>query len=265
MFEKANVDESVDCDTYAIVYNHWPSPFTLNLTSIDEQIDEFKKIKKNSTEMLKFELKSENDAHAKEVPVVDIFKFITEHYHGLVISGSDDSCVFDRRKPYLDKTLLPLIRSLLSIDFPMFGICFGAQAIVSAHYGDAVMSTMKKQNKLDEFGYTRLRTLKQDEILRDVPSEFVSGSYHSDCFVLKEGESIIGGDNWYSQAFHIPGKRAYGVQFHPEYDKEIVDECLEDVKVIYGIDTPVFLDANEPDMQVGRTMARNFINLSLNK
>jgi GMP synthase-like glutamine amidotransferase len=188
-------------------------------------------------------------------------EYIEDHYDCLAISGSDDSTMNDKL-PYL-KILLPLIRKCVTKrNFPVFGICFGAQAICRALKGDSGVSTMKAQGKGHEYGFLRYTMLRRNVLFDGVADQFISTAYHGDCFLLDEDEKLVTSDYWDNQAFQIKDRKCFGVQFHPEFPKEFSVQMFEDLANILP-EAHIVKDASSADLEPGRCIARNFVKVIL--
>jgi GMP synthase-like glutamine amidotransferase len=246
----------VSSDIFAIKYDHWPIDNSdLSLVLVDEYL------KRNREQFLKGE-NVERLTTDERLPSVDaIMEYIEEHYDALAISGSDDSTMNDNL-PYL-KILLPLIRKCVTKrNFPVFGICFGAQAIIRALKGDNAVSTMKKQNKGPEYGFLRYHMLRPNVLFDGVEDRFISTAYHGDCFLLDNDEKLVTSDYWDNQAFQIKDRKCFGVQFHPEFPKEFSVEMFNDLAKMEP-NAKIVKDATSADLEPGRCIARNFVKVIL--
>jgi len=242
----------VGADVFAIKYDHWPIDNSdLSLVLVDEYL------KKNRDHFLKGE-HVDRLVEEERLPSVDaILSYIEEHYDAIAISGSDDSTMNDNL-PYL-KILLPLIRKCVTKrDFPVFGICFGAQAIIRALKGDNAVSTMKKQGKDHEYGFLQYKMLRPNILFEGVKDNFISTAYHGDCFLLDEEEKLVTSNYWDNQAFQIKDRRCFGVQFHPEFPKEFSIQMFDDLAKV-NKEAYIVKDAPSPDLEPGRCIARNYI------
>ena len=127
---------------------------------------------------------------------------------GLVLSGgspriSDTDMELGKTSDYLDKA-----------DFPILGICVGAQ-FMARHFGGKTGSADSP-----EYGKAELEVLEEDDLFEEVPKKFTVWESHND--EIKElGEELIllaSSENCPIQAFKHREKRFYGLQFHPEVD-----------------------------------------------
>jgi GMP synthase-like glutamine amidotransferase len=104
---------------------------------------------------------------------------------------------------------IDLLRRAHDAGVPLFGICFGAQAITTALGGRV------EKAPAHEIGWYRYDS--------DVPDVVAPGpwfTWHGDRCILPAGVSELARNDLCSQAFRIG--RTVGVQFHPEATKDLV-------------------------------------------
>jgi len=109
-------------------------------------------------------------------------------------------------------------------DLPILGVCLGSQ-ILAAAAGSRVY-----RGPSQEIGWHPV-TLNddglRDPVLGALPAEAMVYHWHGDTFDLPPGATRLASSSLYeNQAFRI-GRRAYGVQFHPEITVEMVDDWVE--------------------------------------
>ncbi|GAA0532141.1 type 1 glutamine amidotransferase [Halorubrum ejinorense] len=131
-------------------------------------------------------------------------------FDGVVISGSQTS-VYDDRDWIHEAT--EWVRRVHRSDVPILGICWGHQFLAQALGGRvADMGAY-------ELGYERIERVGEDPLLEGVPETFTSFETHSDRVVeLPAGAATLARNDNGVQAFRVGS--TYGVQFHPEYDRE---------------------------------------------
>lgn len=107
---------------------------------------------------------------------------------------------------------------------PVLGLCLGSQLLARA-LGGTVSRAPRK-----EIGFYRVRTLPQartDAVFGEAPSDFVAFHWHGDAFSLPPGAVPLAGSTMTPlQAFRY-GSRAWGVQFHPEMNEELLRAFIE--------------------------------------
>ena len=100
------------------------------------------------------------------------------------------------------------------------GICFGAQLLAEALGG----KIFPNDNK--EIGWHEVSLNRQGRksfLFQDVPSSFVTFHWHSDHFSLPDDcTRLASSQPTENQAFVCSGRPAVGLQFHPEYTREMV-------------------------------------------
>jgi GMP synthase (glutamine-hydrolysing) len=134
-------------------------------------------------------------------------------YDGIVISGSQ-TAVYDDHDWIHELT--EWFRRAHAADVPTLGICWGHQFIAQALGGRVV--DMGEY----ELGYETIERRGEDPVFRDVPRRFTSFETHSDRVAeLPAGATTLARNRFGVQAFRLGS--AYGVQFHPEYDRETAE------------------------------------------
>ena len=123
---------------------------------------------------------------------------------GVIISGSPCS-VNSNGSPDIDL-------AEISKDFPILGICYGAQ-LIAKKYGGCVENSGTR-----EYGRAKLNIVAQDHIFEGVTDGSTVWMSHGDSIThLPAGSTLIGStDSLVNAAFSMNGGRVYGFQFHPE-------------------------------------------------
>ena len=131
-------------------------------------------------------------------------------FDGVVISGSQTS-VYDDYDWIHEAT--ELVRRVHRAGIPVLGICWGHQLLAQALGGRVVdMGT-------HELGYEQIVRLGADPLFEGIPAEFTSFETHGDRVAeLPSGAVTLARNDYGIQAFRMD--HTYGVQFHPEYDRE---------------------------------------------
>jgi GMP synthase-like glutamine amidotransferase len=142
-----------------------------------------------------------------------------ERWSAVLITGSA-ACLPDGNVPWADG-VLALVRAAASVELPVFGVCFGHQAIAAAIAGPDAVRKMRRP----EVGF--------QSITVDDPSDPVVGGLapRFRVFVSHEDEVVDGSpglvtlahsDACASHALRVEGLPIWGVQFHAEMD--LVDQ-----------------------------------------
>ncbi|HTT92927.1 MAG TPA: glutamine-hydrolyzing GMP synthase [Acidimicrobiales bacterium] len=134
-------------------------------------------------------------------PVAEI---VARRPTALVLSGGPES-VYAEGAPTADP-------ALFSAGIPVLGICYGLQAMAVA-LGGEVGRTDK-----GEFGRTEANTGAGSELLSGLPSRLTVWMSHRDAVVRAPAgfRGTASTDGAAIAAFEDPGRRLYGVQWHPE-------------------------------------------------
>ena len=134
-------------------------------------------------------------------------------YDGVVLSGSQTSVYEDRDWIH---DLTSWVRDLHRADVPVLGICWGHQFLAQSLGGRVV--DMGEH----ELGYRTVERRGEDPLFTDVPSSFTAFQTHSDRVAeLPPGAVELARNGFGVQAFRHGAR--YGVQFHPEYDRETAE------------------------------------------
>lgn len=113
------------------------------------------------------------------------------------------------------------IPSLLEAAVPFFGICYGHQVLAKAGGGKVGFHSRGL-----EIGTTQIRLLADradDPLFASLPKRFWVHATHSQTVLRLPPGAVHLAENDYEphHAFRLGGS-AWGVQFHPEYDREIM-------------------------------------------
>lgn len=139
---------------------------------------------------------------------------------GVIVLGGAMGANDDTRYPFLTE-LKRFMATLVEQEKPLLGICLGGQ-LLSAATGGVVTS-----NANGEKGTYSIMLTDEggaDPLLRGVGQAFISFQWHNDSFSIPEqGVRLAFTESCHNQAFRI-GSRAWGLQFHPEVNHEIVRE-----------------------------------------
>jgi GMP synthase (glutamine-hydrolysing) len=176
-------------------------------------------------------------------------------HDGVVISGSQTS-VYDDRGWIAD--LEAWFRGVHEAGVPVLGICWGHQFLARALGGRVV--DMGEY----ELGYRTVERVADDPLFAGIDREFTAFQTHSDRVeALPPGAVELARNDYGVQAFRVGA--SYGVQFHPEYDREtaewvtrnkdLPDERIE--AVLAGI-----TDGAVADAAVARRVFDNFLALA---
>ncbi len=138
-------------------------------------------------------------------------------YDGVVVSGSQTS-VYDDHDWIHEAT--EWLRRVHAADMPVLGVCWGHQFIAQALGGRVV--DMSEH----ELGYREVNQVGTDPLFEGLPERFTTFETHSDRVAeLPPGAKTLARNNAGIQAFRVGS--AWGVQFHPEYDRQTAEWVIE--------------------------------------
>jgi GMP synthase (glutamine-hydrolysing) len=159
---------------------------------------------------------------------------------GAVVTGS--SALVSDREPWSERTAAWLADAVRA-ETPLLGICYGHQLLAHALGGEVARNPRGR-----EIGTIELRTLepaRRDPLLSVLADGDLSQATHVESVVrLPPGAVLLAGSAGDPhQAFSV-GRRAWGLQFHPEFDAGIVRGYLRaraDEAAAEGLDPQALL------------------------
>ena len=145
--------------------------------------------------------------------------------YALILSGGPAS-VYADDAPHVDPRIFEL-------GIPTLGICYGMQ-LMAQELGGRVDRT-----GVSEFGKTELHA-EESRLLKDTPSEQTVWMSHRDSVVAPPKGALVvaGSPSTPIGAFEAPGRKLYGVQFHPEvvhtpHGMQVLKNFLYDLSLIH--------------------------------
>lgn len=173
---------------------------------------------------------------------------------GVVVTGSSASVT--ERAPWMLR-VEEYLRTLVERRVPTFGICFGHQLLGQALGGEVVKNPLGR-----EIGTVELDVVGEDPLIDGAPPRFTVNATHVDTvFTLPPGARLLARTEREPHAMVRFGEAAWGVQFHPEMDAEVVRNYLaerRDVVAREGLD-PDRLLAAAGDADAGRAVLVRFL------
>jgi len=132
-----------------------------------------------------------------------------------VITGSSSSVT--ERAPWMLRAEA-LIRGIEKARVPLLGICFGHQMIAQALGGDVT-----KNPRGREIGTVRLERVADDPVFAGLPRSFDVNATHVDAVAkLPPNAEVLATTSLDPVAAFRVGDRVRAVQFHPEFDADVM-------------------------------------------
>ena len=143
---------------------------------------------------------------------------------GVIITGSH-AMVTDEHLWSLD--VEEWIRQATKHPVGVLGICYGHQLIGKALGGKSNFNPNGK-----EIGTVTIFTnpqVKEDPLFKDAPATFNANVTHlQSVLTLPEGAEMLGYNSHDNHQIVRYGPQIWGVQFHPEYDVEIINSYIDE-------------------------------------
>lgn len=179
-----------------------------------------------------------------------------EDYSGAVLSGSP--CMVTQGLDWSEEAA-NWVQLAVDQSLPLLGICYGHQLIAHALGGRVGPST--KGREIGSVAVTRCSAATQDPLWEEVPARHFQQTTHSEAVLELPAHALrlatTGLDE--NHAFRI-GERTWGVQFHPEFDAEIMRSYIDersDALRTDGLD-PVVLREGVRDCPWGAKLLKRF-------
>ena len=153
-------------------------------------------------------------------PLPDPKTEYADSYAGSVVFGGPMSANDDQTLPFIQEEL-DWISIAIESGKPYLGICLGAQLLARA-LGATVAP---HPQELREIGYAPIQPVASTT-LAELQQVY---HWHKEGFELPQGATLLAtGEVFPNQAF-VYGDAAYGVQFHPEITRTMIDRWTEKV------------------------------------
>ncbi len=147
--------------------------------------------------------------------------------------------------PYLEKLRL-FTAGALRRDFPVLGLCLGAQ-MMSRAAGSRV-----HRGRNGEMGWWEVHFTGEgleDRVLEGIESPLEVFHWHEDSFDLPPGAVLLGKSGRCPHQIIRIGEKSYGFQFHPEVDREIIVNWIN----TYRAEVENMIGPGGPEMLIRQT------------
>ncbi|HEY8155110.1 MAG TPA: glutamine amidotransferase [Myxococcota bacterium] len=180
-------------------------------------------------------------------------------FAGVVVTGS--SAMVSHREPWSERAAAWLAGAVRA-GTPVLGICYGHQLL--AHGLGGRVGPNPRGREIGSVEIALCAAARGDPLFGPLPERLRMQATHVEAVLeLPAGARLLGAsDGDPHQAFAI-GERAWGVQFHPEFDADVVRGYLaarRELLLAEGLD-PDALTAAASDSPHGRTLLRRFAGL----
>jgi GMP synthase (glutamine-hydrolysing) len=176
---------------------------------------------------------------------------------GYIVTGSGSS-VTERADWMLaaSEQLVDLVR----VGAPVLGICFGHQLLAQGFGGEVTRNPLGR-----EMGTVTAHVIKDDPLFFGADSLRVNMSHLDSVLRLPEEAQLLAKTPGEPHAAVRFGARAWGVQFHPEFDAVVMSDYIRERREALrndGID-PDLLTAAVEDTPAGRAVLQRFIDVAI--
>jgi len=178
-----------------------------------------------------------------------------DNFTHLIISGSEASAKDDSE---WTEELTELIRYFIKKEKKILAICYGHQFLAR------VLSGKESVFKLPvpEYGHSKV-TLKTHKLFKNISSPICLQLHYDAVRNLPDDIEVIAENATCIQAIEYKDMDVYGLQFHPEFDKEVAGYFFEQVKKSDPKFENFFRNEAPDDriLEQNRLFIRNFLGL----
>jgi len=144
---------------------------------------------------------------------------------GIIITGSH--AMVTQEHPWSLK-IEEFIKELIKFEIPLLGICYGHQLLAKSL--GAKVNFHPNGMELGSVNISTTKESKSDPIFKHLPTDFDVHVVHAQSALTLPKNAVLLASNDFEKnhAFKI-GANAWGVQFHPEYDANIMKAYISEV------------------------------------
>jgi len=141
----------------------------------------------------------------------------------LILTGSEASIV--ERHPWVEGEV-QFVRAALRQGFPILGSCYGHQLLALALGGPERV----RRSPRPEIGWLPIRIEHKSAILGEAGTAYAFSSHFDEVIGLGSEFRVLASTAGCAvQAFELPGRPVWGIQFHPEMDIPAAREFLANI------------------------------------
>lgn len=168
------------------------------------------------------------------------------------------------------KEELQIVKEIIKLHIPYFGVCLGMQILVKTAGGDVFPNKIKEIGCRDSAGsYYEVELTADgmdDTIFNGINSTFKIFQLHGETVALKDNMKLLGiGKHCKNQIVKI-GNCAYGIQGHPEVTETMLREWLAEDSMFDKYDKNAILkdcrDSQEEYESNGLRLINNFLDIA---
>jgi GMP synthase (glutamine-hydrolysing) len=178
----------------------------------------------------------------------------SERFAGVIVTGSASSVT--ERLPWILRAEEYLARAV-ELSHPVLGICFGHQLL-----GQALGGLVERNPRGREMGTVKLAIEQDDPILDRSITPALAQATHVDAVTrLPARARVLATTALDPHAALRFGPRAWGVQFHPEFDARVMSEYIETRRALLLEEgrNPAAMLAGITPAEAGRVVLERFV------
>jgi GMP synthase (glutamine-hydrolysing) len=143
--------------------------------------------------------------------------------HGVILTGSH--AMVSHHEPW-SEAVAAWLPGIVAAEVPLLGICYGHQLLAHAFGGE--VGDHPEGKEIGTVDVALERSASDDPLFSRMPPRFRAHATHTQSVLRLPDAAVLLASNAFEphHAFRI-GRRAWGVQFHPEYDVELMAAYID--------------------------------------